>query len=114
LSQGLERVKEIEKQRKLEEFDTEIKRSLKLDDLGTDGDNPNPEMWADLIDSDPDFREEFFRVYQDDGVNEANAKPTPEIADQQFLNMEVALPRDREGPEFARVKKWRRDEDGVR
>jgi hypothetical protein len=38
--------------------------------------------------------------------------PTPEIPDQQFLNMELALPRDGDGPELARVKKRLRDEDG--
>jgi hypothetical protein len=114
---SVERVKEIENgtdemKRKLEEFDTDIKRGLKFEDLGTDGDKPNPEMWAYLIDSDPDFREELFHVYQDDGIKEADVNPTPEIADQQFLNMELALPRDGEGPEFARVKKLR-DADGM-
>jgi hypothetical protein len=51
--------------RKLEEFDKEIKRRLKFGDLGTDDDKPDPHQWADLLDVDPDFREEFFRVYQD-------------------------------------------------
>jgi hypothetical protein len=45
---SVERVKEIENgtdemKRKLEEFDTDIKRGLKFEDLGTDGDKPNPE-----------------------------------------------------------------------
>jgi hypothetical protein len=115
---SVDQVKEIEKgtddmKRRLEEFDTQIKHRLKLDDLGTDGDKPKPEMWADLSDSDPDFREEFFQVYQDDGIKEADASSTPEIADEQFLNMELALPRDGEGPEFARLKKRLRDEDGI-
>jgi hypothetical protein len=60
---SVERVKEIEKRtdekkRKLEEFDMDIKLILKFDDLGTDGDKPDPHQWADLLDVDTDFREE--------------------------------------------------------
>jgi hypothetical protein len=84
---SVERVKEIEKgtdemRRKLEEFDAEIKHRFKFEDLGKDGDKPNPEMWTYLMDSDPDFREEFFNVYQDDGIKEADVDPTHGIADQ--------------------------------
>jgi hypothetical protein len=39
-------------------------------------------------------------------------EPSPEISDVQFLIMELALPRDGESPEFARVTKRPRDEDG--
>jgi hypothetical protein len=99
---SVERVKEIEKgtdemKKKLDEFDADIKRRMKFDHLGTDGDKPSPEMWTDLIDWDPDFREELFRVYQDVGIREADAKPTSEIADR-FLKIKLALPRDGEGP----------------
>jgi hypothetical protein len=71
---SVERVKEIEKRteemkRKLEEFDMEIKDRLKFDGLGTDGDQPDPHQWADILDVDPDFREEFLRDYQVDDIN---------------------------------------------
>jgi hypothetical protein len=36
-----------------------LKRKLKLDDLGTDGNKPDRRQWADLLDVDPDFREDF-------------------------------------------------------
>jgi hypothetical protein len=85
---------------------------MKLQDLGTDGDKPNPHQWADLRDVDPDFREEFFQVDQDDDIKEADEEPSPEISDAHLLNMELALPRDGEGPEFARVTKRLRDDDG--
>ena len=90
---SVERVKELDKQTddmklKLKTFDNEIKQRLKLRDLGTDGDKPNPEMWADLLDSDPDFQDEFFRVYQNDNIKEVDDQFTPEVADQQYLNME--------------------------
>jgi hypothetical protein len=78
---SVKRVMEIEKgtdemKRKLEEFDMEVKRRLKFDDLGTNGDKPNPEMWADLLGSDPDFREEFFRVFQDDNIRSMLVRPS--------------------------------------
>ena len=34
---------------------------------------------------------------------------TPDLMDDTYRNMEVALPRDSEGPEFARAKKRLRD-----
>jgi hypothetical protein len=113
---SVERVKEIDKQvdemkLKSKIFDDEVKKKLKLDDLGTDRDKPDPHPWADLLDVDPDFREEFFRVYQSNEIKDADEEPS-EIADAQFLIMELTLPRDGEGPEFARVTKRLKDEDG--
>jgi hypothetical protein len=46
---------------KLKTFEEEIKQKLKLEDLATDGDKPDPHQWTVLVDSDPDFREEFFK-----------------------------------------------------
>ena len=89
---------------KLKIFDDEVKKKLKLDDLGTDGDKPDPRQWADLLDVDPDFREEFFRFYKSDEIKDADEEPSHEIAHVQLLKMEFALSRDGEGPEFARVK----------
>jgi hypothetical protein len=85
---------------------------LKFDDLGTDEEKPDPHQWADLLEVDPDFRKELFRAYEDDGIKEADDESSPEISDVQFLNMELALPRDDEGPEFARVTKRLRDDNG--
>jgi hypothetical protein len=114
---SVERIKEMDKQSdemksRLKTFEEEIKERLKLEDVGTDGGKLDPHQWSDLLDTDTDFQQEFFQVYQEDGIKEADDEPTPEVADQQFLHMELALPRDGEGPEFARVKKRMRDEDG--
>ena len=38
---------------------------------------------------------------------------TPEVLEDTYLNMEVALPRDGKGPEFAKVTKWLRDANGL-
>jgi len=91
--------------------DKAIKQILADDDFQTDGDKPDPEAWADPIKSDEDFEEEFCKVHGDDSLPEADAF-TPEIADDNCLKMELALPRDGDGPTFARVKKRLRDDDG--
>ena len=44
------------------------------------GDKPNPEHWADLLDNDEDFREEFERVFNSDDVMEAD-DVTPDTLD---------------------------------
>jgi hypothetical protein len=102
------------------EFDADIKRRIGDNDFPVDTDKPDPEMWADLRTTDADFREEFFKVYEDTTVKEADDTPpreyTPEIADRQYVNMELALPRDdadADGPTFARVKRRKLDADGV-
>ena len=38
---------------------------------------------------------------------------TPEIMDNTYMNMEVALPRDTEGPDFSRVTKSLKDANGL-
>ena len=61
------------------------------------GNKPSPEYWSDMMDEYEDFREEFQRVYNDINVTEADDF-TPEVTEYIYLNMEVALPRDVEGP----------------
>jgi len=96
----------------LQTFDSNIIQRLKSDKRGYTGDKPNPEDWADLIDEDEDFREEFQKIYNDDSVPEADDH-TPEVGDDTYLNMEVALPRDDDGPTFAKVTKRLRDANGI-
>lgn len=100
------------------EFDAEIKRRVKHDEFPAGADKVNPEQWADLKASDEDFREEFFRVFQDDHVPEVDEQkqepePSPGIADAEYLRMELALPRDEPGPSLARVKRRKLDANGA-
>ena len=84
-----------------------MSRRIKTDELPIEGDKPDPEMWADLRENDEDFREEFFKIYQDEKLLEEaddSPEPSPGIADATLLQMELALPRNGEGPELARVK----------
>jgi len=95
-----------------QEFDQRIRYRLKSTDRGYAGDKPDPADWKDLIDEDDDFREEFQRIYNDDTVQEADDY-TPEIGDDTYLNMEVALPSEDDGPTFAKVTKRLRDANGI-
>ena len=94
------------------EFDTKIKDKLKCKDKTYMGGKPNPEDWADLLDIDPIFDEEFNRVANDPSITEMDDY-TPEVMEDTYINMELALPRDGEGPEFARVTKRLRDAQGI-
>ena len=94
-----------------DDFDEKIKQKVKENDFPVEGDKPDPEMWADLIENDEDFKEEFFKVYEDENVREAD-EFSPAIADNDYLNMELALPRDGEEPAFGRVTKRMKDDNG--
>ena len=54
-----------------------------------------------MLEDDEDFQEEFNQVYQDKDIPEADDTFTPDLMDDTYRNMGVALPRDNEGPEFA-------------
>ena len=95
-----------------QKFDDFIHTKLKLVTKSYIGDKPNPEDWAELLDTDEDFRREFQMLYNDDSIPEADDF-TPEVLEDTYLNMEIALPRDGEGPEFAKVTKRLRDANGI-
>lgn len=59
------------------------------------------------------FREEFFKIYQEESdIRDADDVLSPEIVDEEYLNMELALPRDGDGLALARVKKRAGDSEG--
>ena len=76
------------------------------------GKKPNPESWSDMLDSDEDFRAEFDQVFNSKDIPEADDF-TPEVMNDTYLNMELALPRDSGGPTFAKVTKRLRDANGI-
>jgi hypothetical protein len=49
----------------------------------------------------------------DPGVSEAGNEFTPDVFNDTYLNIELAVPRDSDGTEFARVTKRLRDKDGL-
>ena len=62
---------------------------------------------------DPEFQEEFDSIVSDPKLPEADDTFTPDVCDDTYLNMELAIARDRDGPEFAKVTKRLRDKDGL-
>ena len=95
------------------EFDLSIADKLKSNLVDGEGDKPDPQDWAEFSEFDADFIEEFNSVVNNKSVPEADQDFTPEILDDTYLNMEVALPQDGEGPEFACVTKRLRDANGI-
>jgi len=107
-----------EVKQRISEFNQMVKDRLHGEDFPMDGAKPDPDQWADLMEDDADFRDEFFKIYGDDRIAEADDQSkgtdeySPEVLDSMFLNMELALPRGDDGPTFARVKKRLKDADG--
>jgi hypothetical protein len=98
----------------ISEFDSELSRRFKEEeDLDYDGTKPNPEDWSEYLEYDPDFQEEFNNIVNDPSVPEADDNFTPDVFGDTYLNMELAIPRDSDGPEYARVTKRLRDKDGL-
>lgn len=93
-------------------FDESIRIKLKAIDRGYIGDKPDPKDWTDLLEEDEDFREEFDRVFNNLNIPEADDF-TPEVLEDTYVNMEIALPRDEGGPQYAKVTKRLRDANGI-
>ena len=93
-------------------FDVEIHKRLRTKDRGYEGSKPSPQDWADLLEEDEDFAEEFKKSFNNMEIPEAD-EFTPEVLEDTYVNMEIALPRESDGPEFARVVKRRRDNHGM-
>ena len=55
-------------------FDASIKDRLKVKDRTYNGFKPNPEDWADLIESDPIFNEEFKKICNNVEIQEADGR----------------------------------------
>ena len=114
----VQRVTNLEKQTDefksaIDEFDAAIRVRFKEDEEpGYEGSKPNPEDWSEFLEFDPDFQEEFNEIVNDTNIPEADKDFTPDVFDDTYLNMELAIPRDGDGPEYARVTKRLKDKDG--
>jgi hypothetical protein len=96
------------------EFDSEISRRFKEEeDLSYDGAKPNPADWSEYLQYHPDFQQEFNNIVNDPGILEADKDFTPDVFDDTYLNMELAIPRDSDGPKFAQETKRLKDKDGL-
>ena len=93
-------------------FDVEIYRRLKADDRGHKGSKPNTQDWVGMLEEDPDFAEEFNKLFSDAYIPEAG-EYTPEVLEKTYLNVEVALPKDSKSAQFSKVTKRIRDTHGI-
>ena len=59
------------------EYDSETRRRLKEDDFQVEGDKPNPEDWAEFMEFDEDFQEEFNKIVNEYKIKEADSTFTP-------------------------------------
>ena len=96
----VQRVTELEKKthevkETFVKFDAKIHRRLKSDVRGYCGgycgDKPNPQDWADLLEEDEDFAAEFTKIFNNTDIPESD-EYTPEVLEDTYLQMEVAMP----------------------
>jgi hypothetical protein len=113
----VQRVTELEKSTEankagIASYDNAIATRFKEERLAKNGDKPDPTAWAGIIETDPDFAEEFANTFDNPDVPEADDEFDPNSFDN-YLGMGLALDR-RPGveSEFARVTKRLRDKDG--
>ena len=61
---------------------------------------------------DKDFQKEFNNIVSDNNIKEADATFTPEVFDDMYLNIQLALPRDGGDTAFTCVKKRLKEANG--
>jgi Reverse transcriptase (RNA-dependent DNA polymerase) len=106
----------VDNKRMIRDFDRDIVRRLADDNhviqgLGLD----EPQGWRLLpFDDDPEFVQEHDNIVNDERIPEADHVFTPDVFDDTYLNMEVALPGGSDGEARAgRVVKRMRDANGL-
>ena len=109
------RITNLEKQQtdvkhRLAEFDSAITACLNDDvHILVEGGKTQPQDWSEPVD-DLDFLDEFHNVVSNPEVPEADQQFTPDVFDDRYLNMELALPHgDEATPQYAKVTKRLRD-----
>ena len=113
------RVTNLEKQQtdvmhRLAEFDSAITARFNDDThVLIEGGKIQPQDWSKPLD-DLDFLDEFHNVVSNPEVPEADQQFTPDIFDDRYLNMELALLHGEEAtPQYAKVTKRLRDANGI-
>ena len=56
---------------------------------------------------------DFDSIINDSNVPEADADFMPDVFDNTYLNIDLEIPRDGNGPDFSKVMKPLRDKEGV-
>ena len=85
---------------------------MKEEQRGYYGEKQNPQYWADIYEYDPDFKDEFDSDFSDATIHEADDF-TPDVLDNTYLNMELALSKDGETAQLAKVTKRLRNANRI-
>jgi hypothetical protein len=96
-------------------FTTAIDQHIGGNDLAPHDENGElviDDDWRDP-EFDPTFMEEFGTTINDPKLKDADKDFTPDLYDDTYLNMELALPREGAEVQFGRVVKRLRDKDGL-
>ena len=93
-------------------FDEKTYQKLNLVERYYVDEKTNPEYQSDIMDEDEYFFKQFHRVYNDRIFLEADGF-TPEVLEDKYLNIWVALPHDGDGTEFSKVTQRLRDSNGL-
>ena len=95
-------------------YDEAVNTRLKHSNNIFDGDLPDKEHWKEFQ-NDEVFTEEFQKYYGNDSIKEADDQPQEglEANYDTYLNMELVLPRNDNGIEFAKVTKRLKDANGI-
>ena len=82
---------------------------IDADYLQNNNDKPDVKLWEELADDDGLFYEEFTRIIINADIPESDDTFDTESFDDNYLNMEIDLDIQGEGPEFSRVAKRLKD-----
>ena len=113
----VQRVTEPEKQtdsvqERMKEYSNKIADKFKEGRLQGDSNvKPDLEEWSDLLESDPDFAEEFNCIYDNSDVKEADDDFNPDTF-YNFIGMCISVDRGDVHPTYARVTKRLKDHCG--
>ncbi len=111
---NVQRVTHIEQQtnvvkERMKEYSDKI--SLKFNEGRLNCDPANLDDWQDLLETDPEFGEEFNRVFDNTNVPEADALFDPDVYDH-LVNAEFTIDSGN-GRKLAKVNKRLRDKNGI-
>ena len=67
---------------------------------------------SEYLEYDLEFQEDFDGIINNSNMPEADANFKPDVCEETYLNMDLVIPRDGDGPDFAKVTKRLRDKDG--
>lgn len=85
-------------------FDAEIHQMSNTDNHEYEGYKKTPQEWADMLEGDTDFADNFKMVLNNADISEADGF-TPGLLEDTNMYMVITLAKDEEGPKFFQMRK---------